>query len=378
MIQRFILSDIMEHCHQGKAIIIIGARQVGKTTLLKELKSKMEGPVLWLDCDIPQVRSSLSNCNLAELKLLIGGNKTIIIDEAQRVNGIGLTLKIIIDNIEGVQVLVSGSSAFDLRNKLEEPLTGRKWEYYLYPISTEELYVNNGLIDVKQRFDSRLIYGSYPDVINGASDVRDLLTELTDSYLYKDILELHDVQKSGFLDKLLVALALQVGSEVSYNELSKTVGLDSKTVEKYINLLEKCYIIFTLNSFSRNIRTELTKSKKIYFYDNGVRNAIIQTFSTPDLRGDIGALWENFFISERLKYNHYHRRYVKSYFWRTTDKQEIDYIEEYDGKISLFEIKWNSKKQTTKFPNKFLNTYNPTSSVVVTPENYLEFLIKQR
>ncbi|MBQ0089670.1 MAG: DUF4143 domain-containing protein, partial [Prevotellaceae bacterium] len=231
-----------------------------------------------------------------------------------------------------------------------------------------------GLIAVKERLESRLIYGSYPEVIT-SNTPKDVLMELAGSYLFKDVLQVDGLRRANVLEKLLTALALQVGSEVNYNELSKTIGIDRKTVEKYIDILEKCYIIFHLNSFSRNIRTELTKGKKIYFYDTGIRNAILKQFAPLELRQDIGALWENFFIAERMKYNHYRGQYVNTYFWRTTDKQEIDYIEEQDGELKLFELKWNPKKQNSRIPNVFLNTYHPNQTAIITRENYITYLI---
>ena len=375
MIQRTLQKVLTQYLGKGKAILLIGARQVGKSTLFQMLTQSMpEKDILWLNCDAQSVRDALYNPSLTNLKILI--NKPIVvIDEAQRVENIGLTLKLIVDNIPNVQLLVTGSSALDLHSKINEPLTGRKIEYHLFPISTAELYAAKGMIATNEMLESRLIYGSYPGVLFGDIPPQKALMELTESYLYKDILDLEGMRKPAVLQKLLVALALQIGSEVSYYELSKTVGVDSKTVEKYIDLLEKCYIIFRLNSFSRNIRTELTKGKKIYFYDLGVRNAILQTFAPLELRQDKGALWENFFIAERMKYNHYADRLVKSYFWRTTDKQEIDYIEETNGELHLFEMKWNEKKQDAKVPNLFVEKYHPTQVDVVTTANYLSFLL---
>ena len=280
-----------------------------------------------MNCDEPEVKEMLANINTSELKMLIGNNRIIVIDEAQRVSEIGLTLKRITDNFTNVQLLVTGSSSFELQSNLSEPLTGRKYEYHLYPISTAELYDSQGLLPVKQMFESRLIYGSYPDI------------------------------------------------EVSYNEVAQTIGTDNKTVEKYIDLLEKCYVIFRLNAFNRNLRTELKKSKKIYFYDNGIRNAVIQNFAPLSLRQDTGALWENFFISERIKANHYNGNYAKSFFWRTTQQQEIDYIEEADGNFTAFEMKWNPNKRPITFPSPFLNNYPVKETVVITPENYLEWVM---
>lgn len=376
MIRRSLQNLLVQYMGKGKAILLIGARQVGKSTLFRMItESTDENKLLWLNCDLQNVRETLTNPSLLNLQLLVANKSVVVIDEAQRVSNIGLTLKLIIDNFPDIQLLVTGSSALDLHNRINEPLTGRKIEYHLFPISTGELYAEKGLLGVNELFERQLIYGSYPDVLLGGLPPEKVLTELAESYLYKDILEMENIRKSSVLQKLMVALALQVGSEVSYNELSKTVGIDSKTIEKYIDILEKCYIVFRLNSFSRNIRTELTKSKKIYFYDLGIRNAVLRAFAPIELRQDCGALWENFFIAERLKYNHYADRLVNMYFWRTSDKQEIDYIEESGGELHLFEMKWNTKKQNAKIPNLFIETYKPNRADVITPENYLQFLI---
>lgn len=374
MITRTLQQRIEGNLFKGKAVIVIGARQVGKSTLFRQITEKLEEPVLMLNCDEPEVRELLTGMNLVELKLMIGKHRLVVIDEAQRVPEIGMTLKRITDNFPEVQLLVTGSSSFELQNRLNEPLTGRKYEYHLFPISTRELLEHGGLIAVKQSLESRLIYGSYPDIVNHADEAKELLMNIAGSYLYKDLLALEDIRRPALLEKLLVALALQVGSEVSYNEIAQTIGSDSKTVEKYIDLLEKYYIVFRLGAFSRNLRTELKKSKKIYFYDNGIRNAVIQNFAPLSMRNDVGALWENFFISERIKSNEYEGRYAKSYFWRTTQQQEIDYIEEADGQFTVFEMKWNPRKKKTPLPAAFLKTYPVAQEAVVTPENYLEWL----
>ncbi|MGN1246399.1 MAG: ATP-binding protein [Muribaculaceae bacterium] len=376
MIQRKLTQTINNRLFKGKAIIIVGARQVGKTSLMRNLMSQHKEPILSLNCDDPEVRAMLSGVNLSNLKLLIGKHKIVIIDEAQRVDGIGLTLKLITDNIPGVQLLVTGSSSLELRNRLDEPLTGRKFEYTMFPVSTAELLDSYGLLGVKQTLENRLIYGSYPDIITHSDDAAELLTNLSGSYLYRDLLSLDDIRRPVLLEKLLVALALQVGSEVSFNELAQTTGTDSKTVEKYVNLLSKCFVIFQLSAYNRNIRTELKRGKKIYFYDNGIRNAILQNFSPLNLRQDVGALWENFFISERIKANNYSHRHAKSYFWRTTQQQEIDYIEDCDGKIDAFELKWNKRAAAkARMPEIFSKSYDVASFSAVTPDNYLQFLI---
>ena len=375
MYKRDLQSVIQERCFQGKAIILLGARQVGKTTLLKKIIQEQHVDALYLNCDEPQTISALTNCNLKELQMIVGANKFVVIDETQKVDNIGLTLKLIVDNMPDVQVVATGSSAFELRNCLNEPLTGRKFEYQMFPISSNEIYQSSGYIDLKGALETRLIYGSYPDILNHANDARELLRMLTDSYLYKDILATDNLRKPDVLDKLLRALAFQVGCEVSYNELAQIVGTDSKTVERYIELLEKCYIIFRLHGLSRNLRNELKKAKKIYFYDNGVRNAVIQQFAPLELRNDAGALWENFFISERIKRNHYQQNYCNIYFWRTKSQLEIDYIEEQNGQMTAFEMKWNPKKSNTSIPDAFLKAYDVKETVVITPENYLEYLL---
>ena len=375
MIRRLLQDKIEERMFSGKVIIVIGARQVGKSTLFNMVLEGRQEPVLQLNCDEPEVREMLAGMNSQELRLLIAGNKIVMIDEAQRVDRIGMTLKRITDNFPDVQLLVTGSSSFELQNRLDEPLTGRKYEYHLFPLSTGELMRAYGLLGVKQTLENRLIYGSYPDIFNHKEDAKELLHNLSGSYLYKDILSLDNVRRPTLLVKLLTALALQVGSEVSYNELAQTVGTDNKTVEKYVDLLEKCFIIFKLSGFSRNLRTELKRAKKFYFYDNGIRNAILQNFAPLALRQDTGALWENFFISERIKANQYAGRYVNSYFWRTNQQQEIDYIEEADGQFSLFEMKWNPKKANTQFPASFLSTYVVREQAIVTPENWMEWVL---
>ena len=375
MFTRELYPVILDQCFKGKAIILLGARQVGKTTLLRQVIQTAQTEVQYLNCDEPQVVEALTNRNLRELVLLVGKAKYIVIDEAQKVNNIGLTLKLIVDNIPDVQVIATGSSAFELRNRLNEPLTGRKFEYQMYPISTNEIYQSSGYVDVKRLLETRLIYGSYPEVLSTLDNAQSLLLSLSDSYLYKDILTMDSMRKPDVLNKLLQALAFQIGSEVSYNELAQTIGTDSKTVEKYIDLLEKCFIIFRLNGLSRNLRNELKKAKKIYFCDNGVRNAVIQQFAPVALRNDMGQLWENFFISERIKRNHYLGHHCNIYFWRTTSQQEIDYIEESDGQMSAFEMKWNPKKATVKLPEAFLKAYSVKQTAVVTTENYLDWLI---
>lgn len=374
MIQRKLNKLIENQLYKGKAIILIGARQVGKTTLLNHIVQESDLSTLMMNCDEPEPRAVLSDTNVAKLNLLIGDHKLLVIDEAQKVDGIGTTLKLIVDNFKDVQVIATGSSAFELHNKLNEPLTGRKLEYRLFPVSSAEIVETFGLLEEKRTLENRLIYGSYPDIINHPEQARAYLTELTQSYLYKDLFSLGDIRKPQLIEKLVQALAFQVGSEVSTNELANMLQTDNKTIDKYIDLLEKCYVVFRLGGLNRNLRNELKKSKKIYFYDTGVRNAVIQQFAPAALRDDMGALWENFFIVERMKRNHYGQRFCNTYFWRTNQQQEIDFVEESDGQMTAFEMKWKPKKKAS-FPKSFLEAYPVKETVVITPENYLDWVL---
>ena len=341
-INRIISSDIKARCFKGKTIVLIGPRQTGKTTLIKSILDDFDD-YLFLDGDDISTRQLLENINTQQLKRVIGKYKIVFIDEAQRINHIGLTGKIINDQFEQVQLILSGSSAFDLNNKISESLTGRKWEYTLFPISWEEFQENQGYVNSIQQLNDRLIYGMYPDVINNTGEETEVLKTLTNSYLYKDILTLSAIKKPEILEKLVLALAYQMGSEVSYNELARLLGINKETIGNYIELLEKAFVVFRLKSFSRNLRNEIKFNKKIYFYDNGIRNSIINNFNSIELRNDKGALWENFLISERIKCLHYHHIYANYYFWRTKQQQEIDWIEEQKGIISAYEFKWNNK-----------------------------------
>lgn len=361
---------------KGKVLLLIGPRQVGKTTLFKQMIKSLapEKKVQFWNCDESDVRQFLSDGNLAKLKSFIGNSDFIVIDEAQRVKDIGLTIKLIHDNFTNVQLAVTGSSSLDLSNTINEPLTGRKFEYNLFPFSTNELVLNSTMLEEAKQLQNRLIYGFYPDVVNNPGEEKEILTNIVNSYLYKDIFEFKEIRKSFVIEKLVQALALQVGSEVSFNELGNLLGIDTMTVQRYVDLLEKAYVIFHLRSYSKNVRNELKKSIKIYFYDNGVRNAVISNFSPPDLRSDIGNLWENFLISERIKNNAYHNINAKYYFWRTTQKQEIDFIEETDGRFFAYEFKYNPKKTHAKCPLTFSNNYPEIPFSVITKENYLDFI----
>lgn len=373
MIKRTLESRIRGYIGKGKAVIVFGARQVGKTTLLRMLYKTDDENALWLNGDEPDVRALFENATSTRLNSIIGTRKVVVIDEAQRISNIGLALKLIIDTSPNVQVIATGSSSFDLANNINEPLTGRKFEMLMFPLSFAELSAHNGLLEETRMLQHRLVFGSYPDVVNNVGDEREVLQQLSDSYLYKDILAYDKIKKNEKIEKLLQAIAYQIGSEVSYNELSQTCGLDPKTVDSYVQLLEKAYIIFRLPSYSRNLRNELKFAKKIYFWDCGIRNAVIGNFQQPETRQDIGALFENYIISERLKQQSYARTYAKGYFWRTSAKQEIDYIEEANGAITAFEFKWNPRRKAT-VPASFARAYPTVPFKVVTRDNYWEFL----
>jgi predicted AAA+ superfamily ATPase len=373
MIERALEKTIRSRLKSGKAIVLLGARQVGKTTLLKKIFAD-SGDILWLNGDEKDVQDLFENSSSSRLKVFFGKNKTVIIDEAQRISEIGLRMKLITDQIPEVQLVATGSSAFELANKLNEPLTGRKWEYKMYPLSFGEMVNHHGLLEEKRLIAHRMVYGYYPEVINQIGSEKEILKQLSDSYLYKDVLLLEQIKKTAGLLKLLQALAYQLGSQVSYSELSSLTGLDAKTIEKYITVLEQTYIIFRLGSFSRNLRSELKKSRKIYFYDNGIRNALIANFNQPESRLDVGALWENFLMSERKKYLEYNQKWVNSWFWRTKEQAEIDYIEEEGGSLSAYEFKWNTKAKH-KTPKLFLNTYSDSTYKIIHPGNVEEFLL---
>ena len=373
MIERLLYKTIENKLFAGKVIILTGARQVGKTTLLKQLLRQKEG-VLWLNGDELQVQNLFANASADRLLSEFSNSKIVILDEAQRIENIGLRLKLIADSDSEVQVIATGSSAFELANKVNEPLTGRKWEYQMFPLSFGEMVEHHGKLKEMRMLPRRIIYGYYPEVVTNDGNEVEILKLLTDAYLYKDILSWESIKHPDKLQTLLRALAYQVGSQVSYNELSQMCSMDSKTVERYINLLEQCYIIFRLPSFSRNLRHELKSSRKIYFYDNGIRNALIADYRAPEVRQDIGALWENFVIAERMKSNEYYHRWVNRYFWRTKQQQEIDYLEESEGKLHAYEMKWNPRAKAS-ITKTFTEAYPNSEFQVITPDNIAYFLL---
>ncbi|MCK9210426.1 MAG: ATP-binding protein [Ignavibacteriaceae bacterium] len=358
MIQRLLENSISKDLFKGKTIILYGARQVGKTTLVKDLLKKYGTEGRYLNCEILSVEQNLKEAEPEKLKTFLGNYKLIVLDEAQNIPNIGKILKVIADTIENIQIIATGSSSFDLANKTAEPMTGRVIHHTLYPLSVIELKGEEDWLGVDAKLDKLLRFGAYPEIfLADEESTINKLNELASSYLFKDLLRFEGIKKSGLLKNLVVSLALQLGNEVTYNELANKLGVNSLTIQKYIDLLEQSFVVFKLNSFSRNIRKELTKSFKIYFFDNGIRNALINNFNPLSMRNDVGALWENFCVSERIKSNSYSNRKVNSYFWRTYDQKEIDYIEEISGVITGYEFKFSEKKKT-KVPKVFTETYN--------------------
>jgi uncharacterized protein len=375
MIQRSMVRSIEKKMFGGKAIIVLGARQVGKTTLINDLVLKSRNDVLSLNGDDSDVRSLLRDVNVDSLTRLIGDNKILFIDEAQRIPDVGLVIKICVDRIRDVQVIATGSSSFELSQTIQEPLTGRAWQWEMYPLSFQEMVEHTDLLTEKRLLFERLIFGFYPDIINNPKSQIDSLKLLSGSYLYRDLEGAPGVARPELLAKITRALALQIGSEVSSSEIARLVGADRLTVEKYIFLLEKAFIIFRLPALNRNVRNEIKKGRKFYFFDNGLRNAVINNFSPIHSRTDVGALWENYCMAERIKMHGAKENQILSYFWRTTQQQEIDLIEEDNqANLSVFEFKWNHGKRG-KFSKTFLNAYRTMSKRTITPDNYEEFLL---
>ncbi len=370
-ITRTIQELVENSLFKGKIVIIYGARQVGKTTLVKDIIEKYSENSVYFNCDEPDIRMMLTDKTSTEIKAFLGDKKFVVLDEAQRIKNIGITLKLIADNFPDIQVIATGSSSFELSNKIAEPLTGRKYEFYLYPFSWEELDQKFSDLESQRLLESRLITGMYPEIVFG-KEVERNLKNLATSYSYKDVLEYQNIKNPEVLEKILQALALQIGNEVSYNELASLVGVDKVTVSNYIQILEKAFIIFRLKPFSRNLRNELKKLRKIYFYDNGIRNALINNLNPLSLRQDTGALWENFLISERLKRNNNNGSDRNVYFWRTTAGQEIDYLEDFEGGVDGYEFKW--KRDKFKIPKVFVTAYPESQVKLINKENFREFV----
>ena len=361
--------------NDNKAIILYGARQVGKTTLIKDILAGVNGKILAINADEQRFIDILSSRDSRKLAQLVSGYDVLFIDEAQRVPDIGINLKILTDSFPDLTIIATGSSSFELANRVNEPLTGRKVSYTLFPIALCELAQHYTPFELSDQLEERLIWGCYPDIITQPLSLKreQLLRELSGDYLYKDILQINDIRNPDTLRLLLKLLAFQIGNMASLNELAQKLSVSKETVARYLDILEKSFIIFKLQGFSRNLRNELTKMHKYYFYDLGFRNMLIENLNPLDLRNDHGALWENFLISERLKYNHYHQHYVSSYFWRTYGGAEIDYVEEDRGMLNGFEIKYSTKK--ARIPKTWINTYPEATWKIINRDNWGSFVM---
>jgi predicted AAA+ superfamily ATPase len=373
LIVREIQEKIESMLFKGKVIIIYGARRVGKTTLVKQILQKYEN-ARYINCELLEFKNVLESTNSEILKDFIGHSKLLVLDEAQSINNIGLVLKIINDTFPDVQIIATGSSSFDLANKLSEPLTGRSREFKLFPLAWNELKLTSDIITMTAKLPLFLRFGFYPEVYGqGMLESIEELNNIAGNYLYKDILQLESVRRQDLVLDLLKALAFQIGNEVSLNELANLLDENVHTIKRYIELLEKSFVIFRLRSFSRNLRSEISKGQKIYFLDLGIRNSIIQNYNDLETRNDIGGLWENFCIIERIKENSNKRRFLNPYFWRTYKQKEIDYLEEANGKYNCFEFKYNPKRKS-KYPKEFLETYENSSFETITKDNFYKFI----
>lgn len=371
LLVRLIEKQLKQYLFKQKALVVIGARQVGKTTMLKEFSSNI-GDSLWLNADEISVRERLTNPSINTIENIIGNYKTVVIDEIQRVVNAGLLIKLMVDNFKDVQFIATGSSALEISDNIFEPLTGRHILFKLYPFSLMELYPNKSPFEVEKELPFHMVYGCYPEVSLKRDMSKILLENLSQQYLYKDVLAWKDIRKPDLLEKLLKLLAYQIGSEVSVNELGKQLKIKSETVENYLDLLEKAFVIFRLKSYSNNARKEVSKMSKIFFWDNGIRNAVIDDYRDLSMRNDKGELFENLMVSERMKMNAWLNKGVKSFFWRNYNQSEVDYVEINGSKISAFEMKWNSHKKN-KITRAFTNLYPDAVTEVITPENFIVF-----
>jgi len=375
-IERFIKQNIIEKLQPNKVVALYGPRQAGKTTLIKKILENINEKYLFLNGENRSAQKWMSSQEIDILKQYIGDNKLVVIDEAQKIEHIGINLKLIVDNIDNIKILATGSSSFELANQIGEPLVGRKWQFFLFPISQLEMQKYENRFETENNLHLRLIYGYYPDVVNAKSNKEkdEILDEIVDSYLYRDLLEFDEIKKSQKIIDILKLLAFQIGKEVSLQELSNSVGLNLRTIEKYLDLLEKAFVIKRVNGFSRNLRKEIAKMSRFYFLDNGIRNAIIKNFNSIDLRNDVGQLWENYVFMERMKRNEYKRVRSNIYFWRTYDQKEIDLIEEREGKLFGYEFKY-SATQKIKSPKEWLETYKNSEFKIIHKDNYLDFIL---
>ena len=373
-IQRQLLSQLRQTIQPGKVVVLYGPRQVGKTTLVQELLAETSLAHTYINADELVYREALGSQNRRTLGDLLGHSALLVIDEAQRVPDIGLNLKILVDSYPQVAIVATGSSSFDLANKVSEPLTGRKLTLTLYPVSYSELAETVGAFEARAELERWLIWGGYPSIVTAEPGLRErLLGELVGSYLYRDILELDGVRRAEKIVDLLRLLAFQIGQEVSISELATTLALGRPTVERYLDLLEKVFVIFRTGGLARNLRKEVTKTARYYFYDNGVRNSLIQNFNRLNLRNDIGQLWENYLMVERRKANQYAGRGANAYFWRTYDQKELDYVEEREGRLFGYEFKWQGQVRGAT-QREFQAAYPGAEVTTITRENFTDFL----
>jgi len=372
---RNIETKILDSLVPNKVVVLLGPRRVGKTVLIKQIIERLDEPFLLLNGENIDARKQLEYRSTQNYKNLLGSKRILIIDEAQKIQEVGAILKLMVDEIDGLRILITGSSAFDINKYTGEPLTGRKKTFYLFALSEEELKPTEDVISRAANLRHRLVFGNYPELlhITDNEDKVDYLRELVNSYLLKDILEFENIKNSDKIFDLLRLIAFQVGSEVSYNELGRQLSMSKNTVEKYLDLLSKVFILHPVGAFSRNLRKEIVKGKRWYFYDNGIRNILIGNMNPIEIRNDVGALWENYIISERLKYQSYSRMLVYNFFWRTYDQQEIDWIEDREGKLHAYEFKWNSSKKA-KQPVAWRNAYPDSEFQVINNENYIEWI----
>lgn len=374
-VHRFLQQQILDTLLPGKVIVLYGPRQVGKTTLVHDLISVINRKTRFVNADELLYREALASQNRQQLDEVLADAEILFIDEAQRVSDIGLNLKILIDNHPDVTILATGSASFELANKIDEPLTGRKITFNLYPVSYPEIRQTIGVLEARSQLEQWLIWGGYPEIVTSPAHLRErLLGELVGSYLFRDLLELEGLRRADKLVDLLRLLAFQIGHEVSLTELGTNLAINRQTVERYLDLLEKVFVIYRVGGFARNLRKEITKNARYYFYDNGVRNSLIQNFNPLSLRDDVGQLWENFLMIERIKAHEYAGRQVNRYFWRTYDQKEIDLVEERQGQLFGYEFKWRAGaiKQTTQ--KEFLSAYPDAHLEVVSRDNLVDFL----
>jgi predicted AAA+ superfamily ATPase len=373
-IQRAVKATIKNRLVAGKVNLLVGARRVGKTFLLKKIVQDINEPYLWLSGDDESTHDLLAERTIANYKRITSGISLLIIDEAQMIKDIGLKMKLMIDEIPNLKIIASGPSAYALSYKVGEPLVGRAFWHKIFPIAQNELKHHENYVDTVRNLEERLIYGSYPEIFQWKTlqEKEAYLKEILNSYLFKDLLVFDEIRNSDKIRTLLKLVAFQLGKEVSYDELGKQLGMSKNTVEKYLDLLSKVFVVYKVGAYSKNLRKELSKSSRWYFYDNGIRNALIDNFKPLSLRNDVGELWENYLMVERLKKNNYEQNFKEIYFWRTYDQQEIDYIEEKSQEIEAFEFKWGNTK--AKIPVAFANAYPEAKFSVITKENYLDFI----